>query len=187
MTVLFGLRKYVIVSSLILEEFEDEELEALLRHEEYHLNERNFSLFADLLSILLGGRNTLLAFYDYRKSERNADAYAASRVGRVPLWHALHRLFQLRANSPTSSDDSPIRHPGVVGRTTPTEGESKESEETTENLLKRLLSSIDAYTKAPQVLYFGGALLATAHLEEEARLSFVRDANGILEEEMEAR
>ena len=62
----------------------------------------------------MGGRNTLLAFYDYRKSERNADAYAAKEVGQEALWKALYRLFELRAGSPAGAGPALVRHPGII-------------------------------------------------------------------------
>lgn len=98
-SVLLGWREYVAISRVVYESLTDEQLEAVVAHEVYHLRNRDLvvNTVAGVASVgAFGGLNALLAFYDYPRIEAEADEYAAEHVGVEPLVGALRRMEQLR-------------------------------------------------------------------------------------------
>ena len=70
----------------------------MIAHEMYH--HRNYDWLANLTAVLfsgfVGGRNSVLVFYDYPRVERAADDYATEEVGEEYLVSALEELELLR-------------------------------------------------------------------------------------------
>ncbi|WP_353634419.1 M48 family metalloprotease [Halobacterium sp. NMX12-1] len=91
-------QRYIVVSQVVVESLSRRELESVIAHEVYHIRNRDWlaNLAATLLSGLVGGRNSILVFYDYPKVERAADDYAAEIVGEKYLISALDELELLR-------------------------------------------------------------------------------------------
>jgi Zn-dependent protease with chaperone function len=172
MTVLGGWRQYVFVSEVLVETLTDEEFEAVLRHEEYHLQESNRSLLAEALSLLVGGKNALLAFYDYRASERAADDYAARHTSYNTTHDAVEEMYKLAAAADDTADRLGINHPGIVHREA-AQGLLEDLQDP--GRLRRVFQRLMAGPAATYELYFGGALLDTAHLDPEARLARLRE------------
>jgi|AntRauMinimDraft_4_1070384.scaffolds.fasta_scaffold00723_3 energy-coupling factor transporter transmembrane protein EcfT len=168
---LLGHWKFVFVSDVLIEECGPDELEALLRHEEYHIRERGPGTAAVVLALFVGGANAIAAFYDFRKSERKADEEAAAAVGRAPLRHAIIRAYDLRARAPRNP--IPGHTPSAVS---PLPALERTDTATTagRTRLGRLLTLIWGYLLAPYQLYFGGVLTETAHLRKRERLEALR-------------
>lgn len=172
LSVLFGTRKYVLVSDVVVDECQPAELEGLLLHEQYHLQERSLGFGATVLSSVLGGANLLPAFYDYRKSERLADATAAEVVGKEPLRHAIIRLYDVRARA--GSNPIGVRHPSAIGTDTVFEAVPAPNTDRAD-VVGSLRRTLRTYLLAPYRLYFGGILLDTAHMKKRERLAALRD------------
>lgn len=138
----------VLLSRGVLDELDEDELEAVISHELYHLRNRDLSrnAVATLFGLLVGGRNALVAVYDYPKIERKADEYAVSRVGADPLVRALRRLDSMRSLS--------VARPGVVGEY--------------ERRGTWLIS-------APYHVLFGSVLLENAHASVDERVAYAID------------
>lgn len=153
----FGLSGVVLVTEPVLD-LADDELAAVVAHEVHHLQRRDLLVgaLAGLAAVAVGGRNALLAFYDYPTAERAADAHAADRAGRDALVRALRRMEALRydARRPASDGGAPSgSHP--VGAT---EGAS-------------VTACAVAYLRAPYALYFGRVLLDGAHRDVDERIA----------------
>lgn len=172
LSVLFGTRKYVLISDVVVEECQRDELEGLLLHEQYHLQERSLGFGALVLSSILGGANLLPAFYDYRKSERLADASAAAVVGEETLRHAIIRLYDVKARA--GSNPIGVRHPSAIGNDRVFEAVPEPDSELAD-IVEYLRRTLRAYLLAPYRLYFGGILLDTAHMKKRERLAALRD------------
>lgn len=172
LSVLFGAKEYVIVSGIVLEECPRDELEALLRHEQYHLQERSLGFGATVLSSVLGGANLLPAFYDFRESERKADAAAAEAVGVKPLRHAIIRLYDLQARA--GSNPIAVLHPGAIGTDT-TRPETTQIRAEASAIGTRVAAVLWSFLVATYQLYFGGILLDTAHMRKKERLDALRE------------
>lgn len=102
MTLLFGLVQFVVVSDSLKYELDEDEFEAVISHEYYHLKNRDLMVntVATLTSLLFGGRNTLLAFYDYPKHELEADRYAARLTSVDAVVSAIRTLEVYRRPDP---------------------------------------------------------------------------------------
>lgn len=168
---LLGLWKFVLVSEVLIEECEPDELEALLRHEEYHIRERGPGAVAVLFSLFVGGANAIAAFYDFRESEREADKEAAAAVGRAPLRRAIIRTYDLRARA--SNNPIPGHTPSAVSPLPTVEG-TRMAADVTRTRIEQLSTLLRAYILAPHRLYFGGVLTETAHLRKRERLEMLR-------------
>jgi hypothetical protein len=134
----FGLRQYVIVSDIVADELNSapkKELEAVLRHEEYHLQEDQFGLILKFITPLFGGKNAAFAFYDYRESERSADDYAARETSPAVMRRALDQLGELLADFTESKKTQriPGQYPGIVRRDTGDSASESDSEESSES------------------------------------------------------
>lgn len=153
----FGLSGVVLVTEPVLD-LADDELAAVVAHEVHHLQRRDLLVgaLAGLAAVAVGGRNALLAFYDYPRAERAADARAADCAGRDALVRALRRMEALRydARRPASDGGAPSgSHPAGA-----TEGAAG----TTRAV---------AYLRAPYALYFGRVLLDGAHRDVDERIA----------------
>lgn len=168
---LFGRWKFVLVSDVIIEECQPDELAALLRHEEYHVRERRPGAAVVVLSLFVGGANALAAFYDFRKSERKADKEAADAVGRASLRRAIIRTYDLRARAP--HNPIPGHTPSAVSPL-PTIEERDTAATDPQTWLGWVSKVIRSYLLAPYRLYFGGVLTETAHLRKRERLETLR-------------
>lgn len=106
---------HVLVSRGMLEQLSDEELAAVLAHEEGHVEhgETRLGLAIAVLSpLVLTGRNVLYGVFDFRRREFRADSYAASRLGdERPVVSMLDSLQERKAESSTE---------GTVRSATPT-------------------------------------------------------------------
>lgn len=95
----------VLVGESVVESFgkDTDALTAIIAHELYHLQNRDLfvNLAATFSSVAFGGRNALLAFYDYPSREREADEYAIEQVGAIALSRGLERASQLQESSST--------------------------------------------------------------------------------------
>lgn len=136
--------RFVLVDRTVRASLKDDEFAAVLAHEAYHLQNTGpaTSHPAGIASLAVGGRNALLAFFDYPAMERAADDYAAEVVGTEPVLRALRRLEGLRYE----------QRPGVPsGRSDAVRG------------FVTVLS-------APARLYFGPVLLDRAHRAVDERI-----------------
>lgn len=154
---LFGRWQFVVVSQAVLDLLESQEVEAVLAHELYHLENRDLvvNAAASLFSVLFGGRNALLAFYDYPRVEQEADRYAADMVGTRPLITAIRRLENRQALLKPVSVGTPgfTRIPQQMGQPVHSGFAS----------VKRSLRVIYA-------LFFGRMLLDAAHRDGRERI-----------------
>ena len=103
-----GYWRGVLIGRPVLAALDDDELHAVLAHEAYHLRHRDLTVagVASLAAVAFGGRNALLAFYDYAAAERAADAHAADAAGPDALVRALRRLEGLRADGAVGVPDA---------------------------------------------------------------------------------
>jgi NADH:ubiquinone oxidoreductase subunit 3 (subunit A) len=175
MTLLGGWRKYVFVSDVLVtdEAFvadDRKRLAAILRHEEYHIREDNQSFLIECLSLFVGGKNSLLAFYDYRESERNADDYAAEQTSELTTWQALDSMYDLKAEAAETDNPIGTRRPGIVQR----EQVTKTLEQVDDDI-SNLVSKVIINLRAAYDLYFGSVLLETAYLDPDERLDRLSD------------
>lgn len=99
-----GLDTSVLVSQGVIEKLDSGELEAVLRHEEYHIINRDLvtNLVASVISLGLGGRNALLAFYGYPGIERSADKYAVEKTDKQTVLSANRKMYELLHSLETS-------------------------------------------------------------------------------------
>ena len=95
----------ILVSRTVIENLNDDELEAVLRHEEYHIINRDLlaNIAASILSVGFGGRNTLLAFYGYPGIEESADKYAVEKTDKQTMLNANKKMYKM-SNSLESED-----------------------------------------------------------------------------------
>ena len=96
---LFG-QDTVIVTTALVEQLREDELRALIEHEKYHLNNYDSVqvLIATFFGFLVGGKNALIMLFDFARSERDADLYAADQVGTDTIIRALRRLEMNRTS-----------------------------------------------------------------------------------------
>lgn len=138
----------ILISRDVIDELSEDELEAVIAHETYHLRNRDLSrnAVATVFGLLVGGTNALVAIYDYPKIEREADEYAASQVGADALVRALRRLDSMRALSAT--------RPAVTGNHA---------------------ASNTWLISAPYRVLFGSIILENAHASIDERVAYVID------------
>ena len=95
-------KDFIVVSRQVLTEFEEDELGAILAHEECHILEGDsrLAMLVAVLSPLCGvGRNVAYAVLDYRGREFRADRFAVERTGSDQLRSALEKMQILSAKS----------------------------------------------------------------------------------------
>lgn len=144
----FGRQDFILVSESLLSSLDGDELDAVLAHEVFHLENQDWvaNLLASLFSVLFGGRSSLLVFYNYPRIEREADDYAVERVGTEPLYSALERLELEALKFKKGSDSVEDRADQLVS-----------------------LSELRERLTAPYRLFFSPMLLDLAHLSHEER------------------
>jgi Zn-dependent protease with chaperone function len=154
----------VLVGRPVVEALTDDELRAVVAHEASHLEGRDLTAAAaaSLAGLGFGGRNALLAFYDYAAAERAADEHAARTVGPDALVRALRRLEGLRSSGAgmAVADGEPAA--GSAGAT----GE------------RGTISPLRRVARAPYDLLFGRVLLDAAHRSVDERIRHVRRLAG---------
>jgi Zn-dependent protease with chaperone function len=159
-----GLWRGVLVGQPVVEALADDELRAVVAHEAYHLDGRDLTAaaVASLAGLGFGGRNALLAFYDYAAAERAADEHAARTVGPDALVRALRRLEGLRARR---------ADPGATDGRSTDDATAGAAATATAALLRRVV-------RAPYDLFFGRVLLDAAHRSVDERIRHVRRLAG---------
>ena len=92
----FGISTSILVTQGMVDALDDAELEAVLRHEEYHMKNRDTvtNIIATVLSLGFGGRNSLLAFYGYPGIEEEADRYAVEKTSQEDLGGAIEKAME---------------------------------------------------------------------------------------------
>lgn len=168
-SIFFGWKNYIVISESVRDTLSESELDAVLAHEVYHIQNHDLRMnaVASILSLGFGGRNALLAFYDYPKIEGEADAFARKKVGLEPTIVAIDKMDILAKR--TSGRDLPSSSPGFVDK--------YDVIEPRKNLLARLHQFVEKYTEAPRELLFGRIILQTAHADAETRIRRVREGS----------
>lgn len=152
-----GLWRGVLVGRPVVDGLAADELRAVVAHETHHLHGRDLTAgaVATLAGLGFGGRNALLAFYDYAAAERAADEHAARTVGPDVLVRALRRLEGLQARGV----GRPVANGGVEAASTVVHTRGR-----------RLV-------RAPYDLFFGRALLDSAHRSVDERVRYIRKSS----------
>jgi hypothetical protein len=178
----FGLRRYVCITQRVATELDPEHLAAAIRHEEYHLDNRDHPVVAALLSLGVGGQNALLAFYDYPRLEREADRHAAATRGYTTTLRAIHRLYDLKQRS-DATGRLPSPAAGFVA--TPDEkqfhrtladayrrGKRRAASRGSQlwHGVRRGLVRLNYISGSPERLFFGSVLKESAHYSLDERL-----------------
>lgn len=150
-----GLWRGVLVGRPVVDALAADELRAVVAHEAHHLHGRDLTAgaVATLAGLGFGGRNALLAFYDFAAAERAADEHAARIVGSDALVRALRRLEGLQARG--------------VGRPAADGGRVRAST-AVHTRVRRLV-------RAPYDLFFGRVLLDAAHGSADERIRYIRN------------
>jgi len=89
-----GFTDYIILPEDILS-LPDEELLAVIRHEEHHINNKDslLAMYVPLLGIpLFTGQNIIYSFLDFREREFKADQYAAEKTSNETVIQAIDEL-----------------------------------------------------------------------------------------------
>ncbi|WP_254829500.1 hypothetical protein [Haloglomus salinum] len=151
-----GLWRGVLVDRPVVETLAADELRAVVAHEAHHLDGRDLTAAAAaaLAGLGFGGRNALLAFYDYAAAEQAADEHAARAVGPDATVRALRRLeaLQARGAGAAVADGS--------GRISPSTSRVR---------------TVRSVLRAPYDLFFGRVLLDAAHRSVDERVRHLRE------------
>ncbi|WP_254821069.1 M48 family metalloprotease [Haloglomus halophilum] len=151
-----GLWRGVLVGRPVVETLAADELRAVVAHEAHHLDGRDLTAAAAaaLAGLGFGGRNALLAFYDYAAAEQAADEHAARAVGPDATVRALRRLeaLQARGAGAAVADGS--------GRIAPSTSRVR---------------AVRSVLRAPYDLFFGRVLLDAAHRPVDERVRHLRE------------
>jgi len=89
-----GFTDYIILPEDVLC-LPDEELSAVVRHEEHHINNKDslLAMYVPLLGIpLFTGQNIIYSFLDFREREFKADQYAAEKTSNETVIQAIDEL-----------------------------------------------------------------------------------------------
>jgi Zn-dependent protease with chaperone function len=91
----------IVVSSGLKKSLSAEEFKAVIAHEEYHIRNRDplWNTLASIFGIAVGGRNALIASYDYPQIERAADQYAAEQCSPTAVISALRAIERMETSS----------------------------------------------------------------------------------------
>jgi hypothetical protein len=175
-TMFFGLKQIIVVNKSVLENLENNELQAVLAHEVYHLRKRETALnvFSSVLAFgFIGGKNAVLSFYNYPRIEEEADQYAVQQYGTESLPTALRKLEHLRTRKDVNGliTSSLASYPG----TTRVHAESEDATDTGEQS--------DAWTNwihgvlndfvSPYQLFYGSILFDEAHKQIDDRINMI--------------
>lgn len=166
-SLLFGWMTYIVISASVRDRLSEEELDAVLAHEVYHIQEHDLKVnaVASIISLGFGGRNALLAFYDYPKIEEEADVFARNNVGLEATIVAIDKMDILAKRS--AGWRVPASSPGFVDKV--------DVVEPRKNLLGQLNQIVKDYSKAPSELLFGRIIFQIAHSDAEARIIRLRN------------
>jgi len=170
-SVFFGFRRYVLVNEKVDDSLEQNELNAVLEHEIYHIKNRDLQVgkISLLLSFCYGGENALLAFYDYPQIEREADDYAAEKHGERALTVALDKMYKIGREFDISSYDAV----GDSGSDNDDDEDSSSSDSDDDGGGESLEDTMDAYLVAPKELLYGD-LVVSAHPSRGERLNRIQ-------------
>jgi Zn-dependent protease with chaperone function len=151
----FGWKRYIVVTRSLIDTVSEQELNAVLAHEAYHIQNRDWlaNLLASMFSVLFGGQSSLQIFYDYPRVELEADEYAVEMVGADPLHSALENLELKTLKMSKGSDPSEDRPTGV----------------------RRWLSRIQTYLTAPYRLFFSSVVLDVSHRSPSERRELIAE------------
>jgi Zn-dependent protease with chaperone function len=151
----FGWKKYIVVTRSLIDTVSEQELNAVLAHEAYHIQNRDWlaNLLASMFSVLFGGQSSLQIFYDYPRVELEADEYAAEMVGAEPLRSALERLELKTLKMSKGSNPSEDRPTGV----------------------RRWVLDIWTYLTAPYLLFFSSVVLDMSHRSPSERRELIAE------------
>lgn len=160
---LLGRRQAIVVADTLFNELSDDELDAVLAHEVYHVQNRDLTvnMVATVLSVLFGGKNAVLVFYNYPEVEREADRYAAETVGAQPLISAL-RTTDLLWKRTVHGGGEPLHqaYPSFTAAASERGNGLKQD------------------VKAVYDLLFGSVLLDAAHADVEERIARIQAMAG---------
>lgn len=154
---LSNLRREEIIVSKGLKQLlsDDDELAAVIAHEEAHINYRDnliLRLTAYLSIILLCGKNVLYTLIDFERRELRADSYAATKVGSKHIRNALKKLRD--ESDPDMSYES--YGPNFAPQMNPMENDQ---------------GVVDAFK-----LFFGDFAIANSHSSFDERISNIDDS-----------
>jgi hypothetical protein len=169
MTVLLGAKQYIIVNKKLVERTEDRELEALITHEAYHLRNRDLlvNTFAGLTGIFFGGKNVLLALYDYPAREREADRRAVEQTSSRELVNGIHKSYELLSERNRYPG---TRNPEQLANRGPREILQEGILKSVKSSMKRLYN----WLLRTYAIFFGKVLLNKAHLDKEDRIQYIK-------------
>jgi hypothetical protein len=183
---LFGWRKYIVISDVIIDrlhtgDLRSKEFEAIVRHEEYHLRERHYSILAACLGPFLGGRNALLVFKDYRASEDQADDHAIIHTSQDALSNGIDQVYKESTGNTNPSEVILSANPGVVRREaiddlfTFDDSSGDNSDNDDDRLLARASKWLNSRLRMTYYLYFGAILVETAHRSPDKRFDRLKN------------
>lgn len=166
MSLLFGWRNYIIINKSVEKKLTPDELDAVLAHEVYHINNQDLKVnaAAKIVSLGFGGFNALLTFYDYPRIEEEADDYARNKMGATATIVAIDKMDILAQRF--SGKTIPGLSPGFV--------DSPEFIQSGWDSLSGIRAALDEYSSSPYKLLFGKVILHTAHLEPRERIARIR-------------
>lgn len=166
-----GLWERIVIRQDVLDTLPPAALDAVVLHEYYHLQNRDLQVnaLATVLTILAGGRNALLAFYDYPAVERAADQFAARHVGTDAVITAIRLMEQyaMAASTPRVTSGSP----GFTEPTDPDYAETTTGRMTFTKAVRRVRRGLVVSLTAPYMLYFGRVLFDTARPTPDERIA----------------
>lgn len=178
LSLFFGLKKCIIVDRSILDLLDQDkgEIQAVLAHEVYHLRNREVvvNFLSSIFSLaVFGGKNALLAFYDYPRIEEEADRYAAEKFGAKPLQDALRKIEYLQAQGGSESRiEQRLGFPGFIGSQLKSEEKGTDNSQEDTTLVQRVLADF----LAPYSLFYGTVLFDQAHRSIDERIEGLSDS-----------
>jgi len=101
-----GFNDYIFIPDSVAERIDRDELDAIIVHEEAHIQKREslvFMLMPIISLILLTGQNVVYMMFDFRQRELEADRYAAERVGNEAVISALNKMSTIYSPEETAS------------------------------------------------------------------------------------
>lgn len=149
-----GRKDYIFVSRPVLDDFEEDEIQAILAHEEAHVTNGDalLTFLIPIVSIVtLTGKNIFYTVIDFRGREIAADAYATKKVGEESLTRALEKFA-------AESETTPAWF-GITPNFVPFSG----------------TFDIDHFLEKWFGMYFGAFALAQAHPSLEERVEKIGD------------
>lgn len=166
MSLLFGWRNYILINRSVEKKLTPDELDAVLAHEVYHIDNQDLKVnaAAKIVSLGFGGSNALLAFYDYPKIEEEADDYARNKIGATATIVAIDKMDILAQRS--SGKTIPGLSPGFV--------DTPDFIQSGWDSLSGIRATLDEYSSSPYKLLFGKVILHTAHMEPRERIKRIR-------------